>query len=310
MILSVSRRTDIPAFYSDWFYNRIKEGFVCVRNPMNIHQISKISLNREIVDCIVFWTKNPEKMLQRLNELNGFDYYFQFSVNPYNQEIEHQVPRKKEILDTFKKLSDKIGSEKVIWRYDPILISKSVDFNYHLKYFEVIAKELQGYSNNCVISYIDNYIKTERNVKSIEARELTDSEVNELSQHLSNVANSYGFKIQSCAEKYDLEKYGIKHGKCIDNELIESIIKKKIKTSKDKNQREECGCIQSIDIGEYNTCSHNCAYCYANFNKKMVDEKICKHNPNSPLLIGEIMETDIIKDRKVSSLIERKGLFE
>lgn len=310
MILSVSRRTDIPAFFSEWFYNRVKEGFTYVRNPMNIHQISKIPINTEVVDCIVFWTKNPEKMIHSLDELNKYNYYFQFSVNPYNQEIEKSVPRKKRIFDTFKKLSDKIGSKRIIWRYDPILISRDVDLNCHIKYFELIAKELTGYSNNCVISFIDNYKKTERNTRSIGARELSGVEVNKISKHLAEISKSFGFEIQSCAEKYDLEKFGITHGKCIDNVLIESLIEKRLKTSKDKNQREACRCIQSIDIGEYNTCSHNCVYCYANNNRKTVEDKICRHNPNSPLLIGEINEKDIIRDKKVSSLIDKeKGLF-
>jgi len=309
MILSVSRRTDIPAFYSDWFYNRIKEGYVCVRNPMNKNQVSKINISKEFVDCIVFWTKNPEKMINRLAELDGYNYYFQFSINPYNQDIESSVPRKKRIFDTFKKLSDKICPKRVIWRYDPILITKNIDINYHLKYFEIMAKELSGYSNICVISFIDNYKKTERNIKTIEARELIDYEVNELSQYFAEISSNYGFVIQTCAEKYDLEKFGIKHGRCIDNELIESIINARLNTSKDTNQREECGCIQSIDIGEYNTCNHNCIYCYANFNRKMVQDKVCQHNPDSPLLIGNIKDTDIIKDRKVVSLIEKNGLF-
>lgn len=309
MILSVSRRTDIPAFYSDWFYNRIKDGFVYVRNPMNINQVSRILINKKVVDCIVFWTKNPENMISRLAELEGYNYYFQFSVNPYNQDIENSVPRKKYIFDTFKKLSDKISPKKVIWRYDPILISKDIDMSYHIKYFEIIAKELCGYSNNCVISFIDNYKKTERNFKTIDARELNDYEVNELSKCFSDISQNNGFEIQTCAEKYDLGKFGIKHGRCIDNELIESIINARIKTSKDINQREECGCIQSIDIGEYNTCNHNCVYCYANFNRKMVQNKIYQHNPDSPLLIGNLKDSDIIKDRKVVSLIEKKGLF-
>lgn len=309
MILSVSRRTDIPAFYSDWFYNRIKEGYVYVRNPINKNQVSKVLINKEVVDCIVFWTKNPKKMMKRLSELNGYNYYFQFTVNPYNQEIEKSVPRKKKIFNTFKELSDIISPERVIWRYDPILISKDIDINYHLKFFEVIAKELNGYSNKCVISFIDNYKKTERNIKSIKARELNDVEVNELSKSFAEISKNNNFEIQTCAEKYDLSEFGIKHGRCIDNELIESLINARLKTSKDLNQRNECGCIQSIDIGEYNTCNHNCVYCYANFNRKMVQDRICQHNPNSPLLIGELKDTDVLNDRKVVSLIEKNLLF-
>jgi hypothetical protein len=309
MILSVSRRTDIPAFYSEWFYNRVKEGFVYVRNPMNIHHISKILINPDIVDCIVFWTKNPNAMMARLNEIDKFNYYFQFTINPYNQGIELFVPKKEIIIDTFKKLSDKIGANRVIWRYDPILLTNEIDINYHIKYFENIVKRLSKYTQKCTISFIDNYKKTERNLKQTTARELNDNEIIELSKALVEISKAYNIEIQSCAEKYDLENIGIKHSKCIDNALIENIIGCPIETKKDKNQREECGCIESIDIGEYNTCCHNCLYCYANFNFEEVQKKRKKQNSQSPLIIGNITEKDIVKERKCLSL-KKKGLFD
>lgn len=159
MILSVSRRTDIPAFYSDWFFNRLQAGFVDVRNPMNIHQISRIKISPDVVDCIVFWTKNPKKMLDRLDELSGYNYYFQFTINPYDKQIEHYVPQKSEVIATFQALSMKIGPEKVIWRYDPILLTNKIDVNYHIKYFNELAKRLNGYTNRCVISFVDLYKK-------------------------------------------------------------------------------------------------------------------------------------------------------
>ncbi|MDL2257099.1 DUF1848 domain-containing protein [Bacteroidales bacterium OttesenSCG-928-I14] len=309
MILSVSRRTDIPAFYSDWFYNRIKEGFVYVRNPMNIHQISKIDINPDVVDCIVFWTKNPKAMLSRMDELDNYNYYFQFTINPYNQQLELNVPRKGGILETFQILSEKIGSNRVIWRYDPILLSHDIDINYHKKYFEEIAKRLSLYTNKCTISFIDNYKKTEKNLKGTDSRELLDNEMISLSKELVTIASTYNIEIQTCAEKIDLESVGIKHGRCIDNVIIEDIIGYQLETKKDKNQRSECGCIESIDIGEYNTCPHNCLYCYANFNKEQVSVKRKQHDPLSPLLIGNVTDKDTIKERCVASF-RKKGLFE
>lgn len=309
MILSVSRRTDIPAFYSDWFFNRIKEGFVCVRNPMNIHQISKIKITPDIIDCIVFWTKNPEKILERITEIRNYNFYFQFTINPYNQSLEMQVPRKGKIINVFKKLSEEIGGNKVIWRYDPILFTKEIDIEYHIKYFEEIAKRLKGYTNRCVISFIDNYKKTESNLKGTYARGLTDKEIIILTKRIVDIANSYNIEILSCAEKIDLEDLGVRHGKCIDDSIIEQITGYKLDVKKDKNQRQECGCIESIDIGEYNTCSHHCLYCYANFNRDSVLKKREKHNPLSPLLIGEIdAEMDIVKERCVK-LLKRNLLF-
>lgn len=308
MILSVSRRTDIPAFYADWFFNRIQEGFVYVRNPMNRHQISKINLSPNLIDCIVFWSKNPKPMLDRLKLIDKYMYYFQFTINPYNTEFELTVPKKNSVIETFKQLSDKIGPKRVIWRYDPILLTDSIDINYHLKYFEEIAKRLHTYTNTCVISFIDLYKKVQRNMVNTTVREPRVDEMNFLAMGIVKIANNYGITVQSCAEKIELDQFGIKHGKCIDDILIEDLLGLKIIVSKDKNQRPECNCVQSIDIGEYNTCSHNCVYCYANFNKGLVFKNKMRHNPFSPLLIGEIGPDDIIKERNLRSF-KRNLLF-
>lgn len=309
MILSASRRTDIPAFYSEWFFNRIKEGFVYVRNPMNIHQVSKIQLSPDVIDCIVFWSKNPRPMLNRLNELQSYMYYFQFTINPYDIRLEQNVPTKNGIVDTFKELSLKIGPERVIWRYDPIILTDTISIEYHIKYFEELAKRLQGSTNTCVISFLDLYKKTERNLRNTTARELQINEMLDLARNLAIIAAKYGMKVQSCAEKIELDCVGIKHGRCIDSVLIEDLLGVKLVVTKDKNQRPECGCVQSIDIGEYNTCRHNCKYCYANFNPERVREKSQKHNPNSPLLIGEFGPDDKISERKIFSFIGDKALF-
>ena len=309
MILSASRRTDIPAFYSEWFFNRIKEGFVYVRNPMNIHQVSKIKLSPDVIDCIVFWSKNPRPMLSRLDELQSYMYYFQFTINPYDIRLEQNVPTKNGIVDTFKELSLRIGPERVIWRYDPIILTDTISIEYHIKYFEELAKRLQGSTNTCVISFLDLYKKTERNLRNTTARELQTNEMLNLARDLAIIAAKYDMKVQSCAEKIELDCVGIKHGRCIDSVLIEDLLGVKLVVAKDKNQRPECGCVQSIDIGEYNTCRHNCKYCYANFNPERVREKSQKHNPNSPLLIGEISSDDKISERKIFSFIGDKALF-
>lgn len=309
MILSVSRRTDIPAFYSDWFFNRVKDGFVYVRNPMNIHQVSEIRITPDVVDCIVFWTKNPEKMLCRLDEIRNYNFYFQFTINPYNKLLEQQVPKKERIIDVFKKLSDKIGKNKVIWRYDPILFTNDIDINYHVKYFEEIARRLQHYTNRCVISFIDNYKKIENNLKNTHVRELSNSEIITLATKLVEIAKLYNIEVLSCSEKINLENLGVRHGKCIDDRIIEQITGYKLNVKKDRNQRLECGCIESIDVGEYNTCPHNCLYCYANFNKESVQKKREKHNPLSPLLVGELDSCqDIVKKRSVK-LLKTEFLF-
>lgn len=309
MILSVSRRTDIPAFYSEWFFNRVKEGFVYVRNPMNIHSISKVQINPRVIDCIVFWTKNPKAMLPRLDEIRDYNYYFQYTINPYSKELEVRVPKKDSIIRTFIDLSKKIGSNRMIWRYDPILLTNEIDISYHIKYFEEIAKRLSGYTTRCTISFIDNYQKTERNLKETTARELTNDEIIKIIDQILPIANHYGMCIQTCSEKIDLESHGIGHGKCIDNEIIEELLGCNIDVSKDKNQRKECGCVQSIDIGEYNTCGHNCLYCYANFNNDVVNKKRQQHDPKSPLLTGKVLSDDKITDREICPLKRTNLLF-
>ena len=170
MILSVSRRTDIPNYYSQWFYNRIKEGFVYVRNPMNTHQVSRIEITPDVVDCIVFWTKNPEPMMERLEELSAYHYYFQFTLTGYGRDMEPGIPHKREkMIPVFQALSDRIGKEKVIWRYDPIIFSQRYTPEYHLKAFEQIAMALKGFTEKCVISFVDEYAKNRKNTRNRKA---------------------------------------------------------------------------------------------------------------------------------------------
>lgn len=304
MILSVSRRTDIPAFYSEWFFNRLKEGFVYVRNPMNIHQVSKITLSPDVIDCIVFWSKNPKPMLTRLDELKRYMYYFQFTINAYDKGFEVGVPKKEGIINTFKELSEKIGPKRVIWRYDPILLTERMDKEYHYRYFEEIAKRLEGYTTTCVISFVDLYKKTQSNLKDTQAREPSFKEMLEMAARLFLIANKYGITIQTCAEEIALESVGVMHGKCIDNALIEDLLGVKLVVSKDPNQRKECGCVQSIDIGEYNTCAHGCKYCYANFKESVVSQKRAMHDPHSPLLVGNVGPDDKVTERNLFSFIK------
>lgn len=311
MIISASRRTDIPAFYSDWFFNRIKEGFVFVRNPMNKHQVSKIKLTPDVVDCIVFWTKNPKPMLDRLNELEKYCYYFQFTLNSYSKDIEPNVPLKgNEIINTFKRLSDTIGKDRVIWRYDPIIINDKYNVNYHKKYFRVLAEKLSGNFENCVISFVDYYKKNASNFKSNNITEPGTEIVESLAEDFVKTASEYGFTLKTCAEGYDLRKYNIEHGKCIDDKLISKLLGTDIIVKKDMSQREECGCVESIDIGLYNTCLHGCKYCYANYSEKTVNANYEKYDLNSPLLCSTLTDEDKVTERKVRSIINSQLCFD
>lgn len=303
MIISASRRTDIPSYYSEWFYNRIKDGFVLVPNPMNIHQISRIRLTPDVVDGIVFWTKNPIPMLDRLSELNDYMYYFQFTITPYGKDIEPNLPSKNgEILTAFKRLSEMIGSDRVVWRYDPIMISERYPFEYHVHVFAKIAEELHDYTRKVTISFIDEgYRGVKSNIKELALLDFPTAIQIELSFVLSEIAHSYGLTIDTCAEKIDLQKFGIEYARCIDDRLFEKLLGCHLNVNKDKTQRLECGCVESIDIGMYNTCRNGCRYCYANYSPNIVVRNCAKHNPLSPLISGEVGSDDKINEREVKS---------
>lgn len=312
MILSVSRRTDVPNYYFDWFVNRIKDGYLYVRNPMNVHQISKIDISPEVVDCIVFWTKNPANMLDKLEDLRDYPYYFQFTLNGYGKDIEPNLPNKrKELIPTFQKLSEKIGKERVIWRYDPILVNQKYTMDYHLKAFEEISENLADYTEKVVLSFVDLYAKTQRNMRDLAIRTLSNEEMLYLAVRMAQIASKYNLIIESCAEQIDLQKAGVQHGSCIDKKLIEKILGCKLIGEKDKNQRKECGCFESVEVGTYNTCLNGCKYCYANFSEERVKENTKQYDPNSPLLCGKVDSDDKITDRKVKSLKDNQlSLFE
>ena len=302
MIISASRRTDIPTYYSEWLFNRLRDEYVLVRNPMNIHQISKISLSPDVVDGLVLWTKNPIPMLDRLSELEKYNYYFQFTLNAYGKDVEPNVPSKNDlIIPAFIELSKAIGRDRVIWRYDPIFFNAFYTLDYHCKYFEKLTSTLSKYTEKCTVSFIDLYRNTARNVQPLHIQIETHEQQLELLEAFSEIAKKYGIYIDTCAEAIDAGNLNIKHACCIDKERLERLGNCKLKVEKDKNQRQECGCVASIDIGAYNTCKNGCLYCYANFSNTTVSKNSEKHNPVSPLLFGEVGENDTVIERKVDS---------
>ena len=305
MIISASRRTDIPSFYSEWFFHRLKEGYVYVRNPMNAHQISKINLSPEVVDGIVFWTKNPVPMMERLGELEQYNYYFQFTLTSYGPEVETNLPSKNKILiPAFQRLSKAIGKERVVWRYDPIFFSERYTLDYHCKYFEVLASKLASYAEKCTISFLDFYKNTERNIKPLCIQPITAGQQMELAERFAEIAEKYHIYIDACAEAGNFSRFKILPACCIDKERLERIGNYRLNVGKDRNQRSGCGCAESIDIGAYHTCRNGCLYCYANSSSTRAEENFGKHHAESPLLIGELGEEDNIKERNVRSFVD------
>ena len=302
MIVSASRRTDIPALYSDWLMNRLDEGFVLIPNPRNPNRLSRVALSPETVDCFVFWTKNPAPMLDRLDRFDafGFPYYFQFTLTPYGRDIEPGLPDQNELIRTFSELSDRIGPERVIWRYDPVFIDETHTVSWHIEQFERMCEALHAKTRRCIISFIDIYQNSRKRFRS-----MTDSEIHQIAAAFSETAGRYGLPLYTCAEKIDLSEYGIAHGACIEREMIEKIIDCPVDVKKDPNQRDACRCIESVDIGTYDTCAHGCVYCYATGSPKNVMNRACAHDPNSPMLTGHPRGDEIVTDRLMKSV--RRG---
>lgn len=311
MILSASRRTDIPNYYSEWLARRFRAGFLCVRNPMNFRQVSRITLNPNVIDCIVFWTKNPAPMLPYLDEYRRYMYYFQFTLTGYGKDIEPGLPDKRRILiPAFCELADRIGRDRVIWRYDPIFLSDHYTLDYHVKAFTRIAEALAGRTRRVVISFLDDYEKTKRNMKGTNIQGLTKEKMRRLAHSFAVIAGRYGIEIQTCAEKIDLSEYGITHGACIDREYIEHLLGCRLRAGKDHGQRPECRCMESVEIGSYHTCRNGCRYCYANFSDGRVQARIRDFDVDSPILCGKMEPEDRITERKIKTLRENQMTLE
>lgn len=270
MIISASRRTDIPAFYAEEFMQAIRAGYFDYSNPYFPSQKKRIPFSAKDIDVIVFWTKNPKPLMKFLPELDqkGYKYYFQFTLNDYPRSIEPGINPIAERLQTFIDLSKKIGKDKIIWRYDPIIISKITPMEFHLRKIEFLAKRLKNHTNQLVISFVDFYKKALKSLNSIDAidvaSDLNIKELRQIAEIVSKQGKMNSMEVATCSEKVDLINFGIRHGSCIDGTLIQKLFSISKNFPKDKNQRKECNCVQSLDIGQYNTCKYNCTYCYAN----------------------------------------------
>lgn len=311
-IISASRATDIPAFFSEWFFNKIDIGYLTWTNPFN-QQKKVISLHD--LRFVVFWSKDPKRIIPLLKKLDqkNIRYYFQFTLNDYEAEgIEKNVPPLNERINTFKRLSDIIGVEKVIWRYDPLLLSDNLSINELLSRIQRIGEQIHKYTKKLVFSFADIaiYSKVQRNLEkaSENFREFAESEIHELCSSLADYNKNWNLELSTCSEAIDLEKYGITKNRCIDDELIvkiagtdsvlmdflgyshnEDLFSESTYQSnpklKDTGQRKVCGCIFSKDIGMYNTCTHLCTYCYANHNEQKVISNYNRHDVKSTSII-------------------------
>ena len=295
MILNISGRTDIVAFYSDWLMNRLDAGYIDVRNPFNPKLVSRIMMDD--VDLLFFCTKNPIPILDKLKDIKK-PIYFHVTLTPYKKDIEPNLPNKLAIIEAIKKISNTIGKDNIVVRYDPVFISDKYDLAYHIKAFDKLCQLLDGYISKILISFIDDYKNVRNNYHTLKYKELTENDYKEIGLSFSESAKKHNMVVHTCNEKRNLVEYGFIKDDCMSRQiafkLTGKVYKKKWKAKKDL----VCECIEMVDIGYYNCCKHFCKYCYANYDEKQVNDNYHKHNPNSSLLIGELNKDDIIKVRK------------
>jgi hypothetical protein len=294
MILNTGQRTDIPAFYPEWLANRIKEGYVCVRNPYNPQQVSRYRINPQVVDVIGFCSKNPEPFFPYLDLVRDYGQFWYVTITAYGKEIEPAVPDKEKVIESFKYLSERVGIDAVGWRYDPIFIDDKYTVEHHIATFEKMARSLNGYTGIVVISFVDLYEKVKRNFP--EVRPVSENDRHTLGKEIIKIASENGMVVKPCGEGTFLEKYGADCRGCMTVADYERAIGKRLDVPKTKPSRSECACYLSGDIGAYDTCGHLCRYCYANNDVRQVAVNMKNHDPKSPFLVGNYRPEDIIHD--------------
>ena len=309
MILNTGSRTDIPAFYSEWFCNRVRAGEVMVRNPFYPAQVTRYRISPDVVDAIVFCTKDPEPMLPHLSLLEPFRTFWFVTITPYGREVEPRVPEKDRALETFRQLSERVGPERVSWRYDPVFVSERYPVEFHIEAFGRVARELRGATAQCVVSFIDLYEKTRRNFP--EARAVTHEEQEELIAAFAGIATENGMRIHLCCEDPSLARPGVDATGCLSQQVLEQALGIRLRVPARKPARPECACLLGADVGAYNTCGHGCIYCYANHDQEAVCRNMAQHDPASPLLIGHVGEGDQVRDARQASWIDpQPALFD
>ena len=309
MILQTGFRTDIPGFYSTWFTNRLRAGFVLVRNPYAPQSVTRYAINPDVVDLIGFCTKNPAPMLPRMELLRPYGQYWFVTITPYGPEIEPHVPPKAQVLQDFITLSKIVGPDCIAWRYDPIFLSDTYTAARHIAEFEQMASVLSGYTRTCVISFIDLYEKVQRNFPQVKSVPLTERET--LGKAFVEIGRKYGMMIRPCAEGTALARYGADCSGCMTQRTFEAALHRSLRLPPQKPARKECACCLTADIGAYNTCGHGCLYCYANASRVTVAQNMRMHDPSSPFLVGHSQPGDVIHEAKQESwLVDQISMAE
>lgn len=294
MILNVSGRTDIVAFYSKWFIKRYQEGYVDVRNPFYPKLVSRIYFKD--VDLIVFCTKNPKPIIPFLKYIKQ-PIIFHVTITPYKKDIEPYVPSKKEVINLVKEISKIIPKEYLYIRYDPVFLSNKYNLDYHIKAFDRLCTLLDGYVNKIIISFLDNYKNVQNNLRYLQVKNFSDEDYKKLGLNFSRIAKEHHIIVQTCGEKKDLVEYGFIKDECLSRSLAYKLTGKNFPRWQARNNKN-CNCANMVDIGSYNSCLHLCKYCYANYDESSIKANVLQHDVNSSLLIGNLNNDDIIKIRR------------
>ncbi len=303
MILNTGGRTDTVQYFSKWLLNRFKEGFVYSRNPLFPNKVTKYELTPDKIDCVVFCSKNYEPILNNLHEITDkFNTYFHYTITAYGKDVEPNVPDIEKSITTLLKLERIVGAKRLSWRYDPILLTEKYTIDYHLNTFEYMAKSLSGHIDRCIFSFVEMYKKL--NVNMPEIILMTEKDKDVLAKGLGEIAKRHNILIQTCGTQGDYTKYGINKSGCMTLDIIGKANGVEFRNLKHRGMRKGCNCIESRDIGAYDTCLNGCRYCYANFRHNRAVENFKLHDENSPLLIGNIKEGDTVQNSSQKSFLK------
>lgn len=303
MIINTGGRTDTVQYYTEWLLNRFREGFVYTRNPLFPNKVTRYELSPDKVDAIVFCSKNYEPILENLSEITDkYNTYFHYTITAYDKDIEPRVPSIEKSIETLLRLENIVGKNRIAWRYDPVLLTDKYTIDYHLQTFEMMSARLSGHIDRCIFSFVEMYKKLSLNMP--ELKPMTEDEKLILAKGMGNIAAKYNIYLQTCATNGDYTNFGIHPSGCMTLDILGKANGIKFKNLKHKGNRKHCNCIETRDIGAYDTCPNGCKYCYANATPAKAVENFKIHNKTSPILLGEIKETDTIQQGNQKSFID------
>lgn len=304
MILNTGARTDTVQYFSKWLLKRFEEGYVLTRNPFYPNKVTRYELAPEKIDCVLFCSKNYRPILKDLHKITEkYNTYFHYTITAYGKDVEPGVPSIDESIETLYELEKIVGKNRLSWRYDPVLLTEKYTFETHIKTFEYMASKIANHVDRCIFSFVEMYKKLERNMPEIIL--MTDTDKDIIAKSLGEIALKNGLRIQTCGTNGDFTRYGIQKSGCATLDILGRANGINFRKLKHNGMRNGCHCIESHDIGAYETCLNGCKYCYANKNHKKAFENYKLHDPDSPLILGNILETDIIQQGMQDSFLEK-----